>query len=121
MPPSGQPLSEGEIADLEQWVRMGAPDPREGSNAAVIKNQEDREKAKQHWGFQPVKKPAVPDAKKIYGGKLKVWAENNPIDAFVLKGHEAQGMVPTNPADKAKLIRRAFFDILRPMSKCKRL
>jgi len=112
MPPSGQPLSEGEIADLEQWVRMGAPDPREGSNAAVIKNQEDREKAKQHWGFQPVKKPAVPDAKKIYGGKLKVWAENNPIDAFVLKGHEAQGMVPTNPADKAKLIRRAFFDII---------
>jgi len=112
MPPSGQPLSEGEIADLEQWIRMGAPDPRSGTNAAVIKNQQDREKAKAHWAFQPVKRPALPDPAKIYGGKLKQWAAHNPIDAFVLARQETQGMLPAQPAAKEKLIRRAFYDIL---------
>ena len=30
MPPKGQKLSDDQIADLEAWVKMGAPDPRGG-------------------------------------------------------------------------------------------
>ena len=112
MPPSGEALSPEQIADLETWIRMGAPDPRSGTNAAVIKSQEDRVKARNHWAFQKVHAQKVPDVNSIYGGKLKNWAKYNPIDAFTLKGLETQGMLPSRPADKLQLIRRAYFDML---------
>ena len=112
MPPSGAPLSESQISDLESWVRMGAPDPRSGNNAAVIKSQVDRDKAKKHWAFQKVQAQNVPDVNTIYGGKLKNWAKGNPIDAFVLQGLERNGMLPSRPATRHQLIRRAYFDLL---------
>jgi hypothetical protein len=28
MPPNGNKLSDAQIATLEQWIKMGAPDPR---------------------------------------------------------------------------------------------
>ena len=112
MPPSGAALSADQISDLETWVRLGAPDPRGGNNAAVIKNQLDREKAKKHWAFQKLHGQKVPDVNSIYGGKLRNWAKKNPIDAFVLQGLETQGMLPSSSADKHQLIRRAYFDML---------
>jgi len=112
MPPSGAALSEDQISDLEAWVRSGAPDPRGGSNAAVLKSNADIKKARQHWSFQKVQTPKTPDVNSIYGGKLKNWAKYNPIDAFVLRGLETQGMLPSQPADKLQLIRRAYFDML---------
>jgi mono/diheme cytochrome c family protein len=55
MPPKGDKLSDEQINDLVTWVKMGAPDPRVGS--AVAKSPG---KGKDHWSFQPVTKPAVP-------------------------------------------------------------
>ena len=112
MPPSGAALSEGQISDLETWVRSGAPDPRGGSNAAVLKSSADLEKARKHWSFQKVQTQKMPNVNSIYGGKLKNWTKSNPIDAFVLKGLETKGMLPSQPAGKLQLIRRAYFDML---------
>ena len=58
MPPDGKRLTGAQVADLEAWVKMGAPLPR----ADV---QEDKIKAslRTHWAFQPVKRPAVPAVK----------------------------------------------------------
>jgi hypothetical protein len=106
MPPK-EKVPDSVLADFENWVRMGAPDPRSGKNAAVLKTDEDLEKAKKHWAFQPVVKPAVPQPK----AHLKSWIQND-IDLFVLAKLEEKGMFPSPIADKWTLVRRAYFDIL---------
>src|SRR5205823_6166529 len=64
MPKKGK-LPAGIIADLEAWVTMGAPDPRD--KAPAFKNAKSwdeivAERSK-WWSLQPVKKPAVPTPK----------------------------------------------------------
>ncbi len=58
MPPKKR-LSADEIALLEQWVKEGAPDPREAVVAAVKKKGVNFEVALKHWAFQPLKKGAL--------------------------------------------------------------
>ena len=59
MPPKGEKLTDKEIADLTAWVKMGAPDPR-GRRRQAGKLTGLTDKARAHWAYQPVKKPAVP-------------------------------------------------------------
>jgi len=61
MPPSDKKLPDNVIADLEQWVRMGAPDPRTEGASAKATYAADIEKAKKHWAYKPVVKPSVPE------------------------------------------------------------
>ncbi len=104
MPPKGEKLSDQQIADLTEWVRRGAPDPR----SVMTKSTSGVSYGgvgKQHWAFQPVKKPAVPAV--LDSG----WAKT-PVDNFVLSKLEASGMKPNPAADKATLIRRIYFDLI---------
>jgi hypothetical protein len=87
-------LSAEEIADLEAWVKMGAPDPRTGT---VKTTRLTLEQAKDFWAFKPVVRPQLPKTKTPVA---------NPIDAFVLAKLEAKGLSPAPPADKRTLIRR---------------
>jgi hypothetical protein len=96
MPPKGRKLSDEQIADLENWVKMGAPDTRIG---ITIKNPRD------HWSFKPRKDPPVPDVQD------KGWGQT-PIDAFILAKLEEKDGKPNPPADKRTLIRRATFDLI---------
>ena len=105
MPPD-EKMPDNVIADLVQWVRMGAPDPRVGKQAGVLKSEEDRKKAMEHWGFKVVEKPEVPDI-----GNLKFWAKNE-IDHFVAAKLKEKGMIPSIQADKHTLIRRAYFGLI---------
>jgi hypothetical protein len=98
MPPKGK-LADQEIADLEAWVKMGAPDPRAGGKNT---GRTGVEKAKEFWSFRPVSRPAIPKAKSQIA---------NPVDAFILAKLEAKGLKPSPPADKRTLIRRATFDL----------
>ena len=59
MPPKGEKLMDGQINDLETWVKMGAPYPRTTEKIAARAGK--TEAAKSHWAFQPVKKPVVPE------------------------------------------------------------
>jgi len=103
MPPKkADRLSPTQIADLEAWVKMGAPDPRTG--AAVSAKAVEMDKARQHWAFKPVAKPAIPAVKN------KAWVQT-PLDAFVLAKLEEKGLKPSPAADKRTLIRRATFDL----------
>src|ERR1700681_3141455 len=55
MPPSGK-LKEQQIADLTEWVKMGAPDPREEAVAAAPpKKGINFAEARKFWSFQPLK------------------------------------------------------------------
>ena len=112
MPPAGKDALPDElIAELENWIRRGAPDPRTGKSAGVIKTQQDMEKAKNHWGFKPVENPTVPSPNLIFNGKLKGWI-NNPIDAYILRKLEEKNMLPSQPADKWSLLRRVYYDLI---------
>jgi mono/diheme cytochrome c family protein len=103
MPPKGEKLSDQEIANLTEWVKMGAPDPREVPKGGKLSGLTD--KAKQHWAYQPVTKPAMPSVKN------RAWCVT-PVDAFVLEKIEAKGMVPSGLAEKETLLRRATFDLI---------
>lgn len=102
MPPKGK-LPDAVIADLETWVKMGAPDPR---TAVGPKKQVGLsiEEGRKFWAFQPPTNPAVPSTKDA------AWPTSN-IDRFVLAKLEAKGLKPAADADKATLARRVYFDL----------
>jgi mono/diheme cytochrome c family protein len=101
MPPKNKKLSDEQIADLEEWVKLGAPDPRtaEGARASA------RGSASDHWAFQPIKSVALP---KVRNSR---WIQS-PVDTFILAKLEQNGITPNPPADKRTMIRRASFDLI---------
>jgi mono/diheme cytochrome c family protein len=101
MPPKHR-LSDQQIHDFEEWVRMGAPDPR--TAAMADKPAIDFEKAKGFWSFQPVRDPMPATVKD------SAWARNE-IDAFLLTKLEASGLAPNPDADPRAFIRRATYDL----------
>ena len=102
MPPKAEHrLSAGQVADLEAWVQMGAPDPRLGPPGAATLAKPD---AAAHWAFQKPKDRPVPQAKRTD------WAKS-PIDHFILQKLEQKNLSPSPIADKRTLIRRATFDL----------
>jgi mono/diheme cytochrome c family protein len=107
MPPKGK-LPAEQIEILTRWVRMGAPyDPAEEVHAEAQEEGPPRvtEQAKQFWAFRPVARPALPEVQRTD------WIRQ-PLDAFVLARLEAEGLSPAPPADKATLLRRAFYDLI---------
>ena len=106
MPPekSGGQLPDAVIADFEQWVKMGAPDPREGK-AAVAKSTWDYSKAKDHWAFK------APQAQPAPTVKDTAWPHTD-IDRFLLAGLEAKNLKPVADADPRTLVRRIYFDLI---------
>jgi cytochrome c553 len=101
MPPKAK-LPDEVIADLEAWVKMGAPDPRDGAKIAT--KEIDIEKGREFWAFQKPKKPTPPAVKGA------AWPKSD-IDRFLLAGLEAKGLRPVGDADKRTLIRRAYLDL----------
>jgi mono/diheme cytochrome c family protein len=85
MPPEGKPLTAEQVELVRKWIVQGA-------------NWEE------HWAFQPVVRPAVPEV--IDRGWVR-----NPIDAFILSRLEGNGLQPAPPADKVALVRRAYYDL----------
>ena len=59
---------------------------------------------REHWAFQPVRRPAVPA---VNDGR---WIRN-PIDAFLLAKLEEKGWSPAAPASTPALVRRMYFDV----------
>ena len=57
MPPK-RALGSEEVAALEQWVKLGAPDPRE--SVAVAKSGVDPAAVRKHWAFHPLTHPQPP-------------------------------------------------------------
>ena len=98
MPPEkkGGKLTAAEIAVLEEWVRMGAPDPRE--TVVKIAGMPAAE-AKAWWAFQPLPAAAATPTTPAR------------LDAFIDARLPAAGLQAAAAADKRTLIRRATFDL----------
>jgi hypothetical protein len=103
MPPKKKLASEV-IADIEKWIAMGAPDPRD-DRVKIARAPIDIEKGRKFWSFQPPKKvrpPKVADA---------AWPRSD-IDRFLLARLEAKGLKPVADADARTLVRRVYFDLI---------
>ncbi|MFM8336273.1 MAG: PSD1 and planctomycete cytochrome C domain-containing protein, partial [Opitutaceae bacterium] len=100
MPPpdEGGRLSPEKVAVLEEWVRMGAPDPRDGGPASPL----DMDAARRHWALQPVRKPAVPSS-----GDPRI----SPIDALVRATQTERGLAAAPEADARTLLRRVTYGL----------
>src|SRR5437762_4986084 len=61
--PEKRKLPDEEIAILEQWVKMGAPDPRTGGNLVAKQVGMSLEDGKKFWCYTPIRQPAVPAVK----------------------------------------------------------
>ena len=103
MPPKGR-LPANVVADFEQWIKMGAPDPRERPAAATAKKL-DFSEASKLWSLQAPKKVDPPQVHNTGWGR-------NDLDRFVLARLEQQGLKPNGIADRQTLIRRASFDLI---------
>src|SRR5262249_23210372 len=100
-----------QIERFEQWVKMGAPDPRTGPASGAPKKAlaADPEAGRRWWAFRPVSQAAAPAVKQ------PTWARKK-IDFFILHELEARQLAPSPRADPRTLIQRAYLDLtgLRP-------
>jgi hypothetical protein len=90
MPPD-EKLPAEEIALLEEWVKLGAPDPR--------KLTASKSDALDWWSLKPLKPVAIPGS------------DVHPIDAFIQEKLTANDLKPSRPADRRTLIRRLYLDL----------
>ena len=105
MPPKSA-LAPEQVRDLEQWVKLGAPDPRvEPVAQPTAKRGLSVQEGRQFWAFQPLLNQAPPP---IGNRKSEI---GNPIDAFINAKLAEQKLTPAPPADPRVFIRRATFDL----------
>lgn len=102
MPPK-EKLPASVIADFEQWVRMGAPDPR--TNDAAAWKKLSLEEAKSFWSFKPLQKPNLPMIRDTSWPRAE-------LDRFILHKMEQRGLKAVADADRVTLIRRLSFDLV---------
>jgi len=96
MPPSQPPLSEKDLSVLREWIDKGAPwsvkDPSIASESSW-------------WSFRKPRRPVIPETTN------DSWVKN-PIDAFIVAKLKDNALNPAPRANKEKLIRRAYFDLI---------
>jgi mono/diheme cytochrome c family protein len=98
MPPTGERLSEKEIALLRAWIDAGAPAP------ASEEASKPRVDPRKHWAFRAPERAEAPVV-----GKTP-WVRN-PIDRFILARLEKEKIEPSAEADRVTLIRRVSLDL----------
>ncbi len=92
MPPEGAGLSAEQVETLKHWIDQGAAWP---ANPAE----------RTHWAYVAPQRPAIPRVKQFK------WP-SNPIDNFVLARLEAEQLGPSQPAEKTRLLRRVYLDLI---------
>ena len=90
MPPKKPKLPDAVIADLVMWVKMGAPDPRDGAKIEAKRGD------KSWWSLQPLAKQFA----------------HNDIDGFVAAKLAEKKLTLNPPADPRSLIRRMSYDVI---------
>ena len=84
MPPldSGKSITPEQKKVLERWIKEGAH-------------------YEKHWSFEKPSRPSVP-----------VGVAEHPVDTFILRKLQSEGMQLNQPADKETLLRRASLDLI---------
>jgi mono/diheme cytochrome c family protein len=93
MPPKRK-LSDEQIAVFRKWVEMGSPWPEDAAAAS------NGNPAKDHWAFQPIKRPSIPNAE-----------GHTPVDSFIIQALHSNKLDLSQSADRATYIRRVTLDL----------
>ena len=100
MPKNAEPLSAATVEAFREWIRLGAPDPRDKPSSG---SESDWPAAfrlrKQWWCWQPLKQvepPAIPGVE-------------HPVDRFLIAEMQKSGLQPAPPADPATILRRIAY------------
>ena len=105
MPPGEHTVPTAEIQIIERWIAAGAktarPEPESIASGLGLTIEE-----RSFWSFQPIRRPEVPDFES-FADASRV---RTSIDAIVLKAMP-DGSAFAADADRATLIRRAYFDL----------
>ena len=110
MPPEAK-LDDRQIALLERWVQNGAADPRQSdqSHEAALEGTQPKPSdpiaGRDHWTFAALSRPTPPPV------DSSRWPRSE-IDSFVLAKLAAEGLSPSQDADRRTLIRRLSFLLL---------
>jgi hypothetical protein len=108
MPPNKK-LPDAVIEDLQRWIKMGAPDPRDhpptSSEAAGLSWEATLAERRNWWSLQPVSAPDIPNPKETD------WSDQ-AIDRFVRTKLEDAALMPAEPAASRALIRRLSLVLL---------
>ncbi|MDG1139083.1 MAG: PSD1 and planctomycete cytochrome C domain-containing protein [Opitutales bacterium] len=106
MPPKYK-IEDEEIAILEKWVSMGAPDPRPRveEKEGLVEVFDLPKRFAEHWSWRPVQptKPPLPGNSE--------WASSE-VDQFILHQIEQADLQPALPANTRTWIRRLYFDLI---------
>ena len=90
MPPKKPKLPDSVIADLVTWVKMGAPDPRDGVKLEAKRGD------KSWWSLKPIAKKFAHDS----------------VDGFISAELARKKLALSQPADPRVLIRRMSYDVI---------
>jgi mono/diheme cytochrome c family protein len=101
MPPKKPKLPDAVIADLVTWVKMGAPDPRDGAKIEAKRGD------KSWWSLQPNKVASALAEKSDLELKLKPLS----IDGFIIAKLAEKKLTLNPPAEPRVLIRRMTYDV----------
>lgn len=104
MPPEDKALSDREIDIVGRWIEQGARTQR-AESADLDPNNYISDEDRRHWAFQPIANPAPPNV-------AKSELVRAPLDAFLLRRLEREGLSFSAGAGKSTLVRRAYFDLL---------
>ena len=114
MPPE-RPLSKEQVALLERWVAMGAPDPRDEATVEKVRrgNPSDPIAGREHWAFRPLLEGSkqLEESKKLPAANAADWPRS-PIDVFVMAKLEENNLQPADDADRRTLLRRVYFQLI---------
>ena len=104
MPPKAPKLANLIVKNFEDWVRMGAPDPRTAKPTKEdLENEVDwdsvRDRRKEWWAFQPLRKVKAPSV-----GEPE-W-NGNALDRFVFARLTEEKLQPAEKAPLSVLVRR---------------
>jgi hypothetical protein len=106
MPLDGK-LTANQIATIKAWVDQGAPwdAPPEAKSAqlAPVEEMPIPPEARRYWAFQKPVRSTVP----VVSRDLP-----NPIDRFLEKTRQQEGLKAAPPADRITLLRRAYLDLI---------
>lgn len=105
MPPDGK-LDDREIQVLKKWIALGLPWPDETSSKSSMRSPGSvSDQDRQFWSFRPIQDPQLPSVRRAQ------WPRQ-PLDRFVLSRLEAEGLEPTDEADRRTYIRRLSLDLV---------
>ncbi len=131
MPPTGK-LSDSQIATLTEWIKLGAPMPKDHGSATGVELRKSRgiitDEDRQWWAFQPIVR-SLPPVLQASGGReapddvdsrqtethREAYASRSPtspIDAFISATLTREGLTPAPEADRVTLLRRATWDLV---------